>query len=292
MDFRLRREAIALASAALTAGSLGCSGTGDGGTGDPRSEPRADLYGDGARISEINGEATWYDENDTGSVSCDKPADRRVYLTGQVIVALDRYDETGEGATGNIYVQDARAPGEAALPYSGMTIFGPAFTPPNLRLFDGDVVDTFGTFLEFLGPTSGPFGNCKTLPEVTGTMSFRFEGALAEPHLLVPSAGDNTRWEPLKSYEAARPWLGMLVKIENVTAAQAPFESNGRYSVDIDVGGGILQSDIPRISNELYDIKTQGPLIAQGTQFRSVTGVLTYFYGFKIAPRSPDDFEL
>lgn len=292
MVFRRRREWIALASAALTAGSLGCSGTGDGGTGDPRAEPRADLYGDGARLSEINGEATWYDENDVGSQSCDKPADRRVYLTGQVIVALDRYDETGEGATGNIYVQDARAPGEVALPYSGMTIFGPAFTPPNLRLFEGDVVDTFGTFLEFLGPTSGPFGSCKTLPEVTGTMSFRFEGALAEPHLLVPAAGDNTRWDPLKSYQAARPWMGMLVKIENVTAAQAPFESNGRFNVDIDVGGGINQSDIPRISNELYDIKTRGPVIEQGTQFRSVTGVLTYFYGFKIAPRSPDDFEL
>jgi hypothetical protein len=292
MVFRRRREWIALASAALSAGSLGCSGTGDGGTGDPRSEPRADLYGDGARLSEINGDATWYDENDVGSVSCKKPADRRVYLTGQVIVALDRYDETGEGATGNIYVQDARAPGEVAQPYSGMTVFGPAFTPPNLRLFEGDVVDTFGTFLEFLGPTSGPFGNCKTLPEVTGTMSFRFEGALAEPHLLVPGDGGNARWEPLKSYQAARPWMGMLVKIENVTAARAPFESNGRYSVDLDVGGGILQSDIPRISNELYDIKTRGPEIVQGTQFRSVTGVLTYFYGFKIAPRSPDDFEL
>jgi hypothetical protein len=278
--------------APLVLAGTGCSGTGDGGTGDPQSAPNADLYGDGARLSEINGDADWYNEGDVNSESCDVPADRTVRLTGQVIVALDRYDETGEGATGNIYVQDARQPGEPALPYSGMTVFGPSFTPPNLRLFEGDVVDTFGTFLEFLGPTNGPFGSCKTLPEVTGTMSFRFEGGLAEPHLLVPGSGTNERWAPLKSYQAARPWMGMLVRIENVTAAAAPFESNGRFNVDIDVGGGINQSDIPRISNELYDIKTQGPEITQGTQFRSVTGVLTYFYGFRIAPRSPADFEL
>ena len=25
--------------------------------------------------------------------------------------------------------------------------------------------------------------------------------------------------------------------------------------------------------------------------FKSVTGIITYFYGFKIAPRSADDFE-
>ena len=40
----------------------------------------------------------------------------------------------------------------------------------------------------------------------------------------------------------------------------------------------------------LYDLKNDGPTLEAGGTFSAVTGVLTYFYGFKIAPRSPDDF--
>ena len=49
--------------------------------------------------------------------------------------------------------------------------------------------------------------------------------------------------------------------------------------------------DYPKISNELYDLLNEGPALAQGVKLKSVTGIVTYFYGFKIAPRSPDDFE-
>ena len=45
----------------------------------------------------------------------------------------------------------AATPGEAPVPFSGLTVFSPSFTPPDLRVFEGDVVDTFGNLIEFLG---------------------------------------------------------------------------------------------------------------------------------------------
>jgi hypothetical protein len=73
-----------------------------------------------------------------------------------------------------------------------------------------------------------------------------------------------------------------------------PFESSsGRYSVRIDTGDATLMSnDIPSISNELYDMKTLGPALQQGQVAASVTGIVTYFYAFHIAPRSAADIVL
>jgi hypothetical protein len=95
----------------------------------------------------------------------------------------------------------------------------------------------------------------------------------------------------LKAYEKARQWLGMLVRIENIKISDKPYDSKGRYSAPIDVGGGIPLSDVPSISNELFDLKALGPPLAKDVTFKAVTGIITYFYGFKIAPRSADDFE-
>jgi hypothetical protein len=267
---------------------VGCSVTSDGSTGDPQSDPDADALGDGARVHELVGPATWLNAADTDSVGCSSPADRQVRITGQIIVGIDRYDETGDGALGNIYVQDYT---QEPVPYSGMTIFGASFTPPDLRIFAGDVVDTFGTLTEFLGPSSGRFGQCKTLPEIGGAMTLRFDGGSIDP-LTVVAAGSAERWQPLTGYENARQWLGMLVRVEGVAIAGAPTNSGGRYSAAIDMGGGISAGDVVKISNELYDIESEGPPLADGAQFAAVTGVLTYFYGFKIAPRSAADFQL
>lgn len=260
---------------------LGCSGTGDGGTGDPVSVPQPDKLGSGARLSELLGPATWFNENDKFSDNCAPPPDHLVQVSGTTIIALDKFDETGEGANGNLYVQDTVQDPPA---FSGVTVFAPSFSPPDLRLAPGDVTDIFGVLQEFLGPGSaGLFGYCKTLPEIGGTMTFRFEAGPLTPKT-IPI-------EDLKSYATARQWLGMLVRIELVRIATPPTNSSGRYNADIDVGGGIAQPDVPKISNELYDIEAEGPPLMQGATFSAMSGVLTYFYGFKIAPRSPDDFE-
>lgn len=271
-----QRSALGIASLLL----LALSGCGVAGEGDAHLDPIADVHGSGNRLHQLLGPATWLDPADTESLSCASPADRSVYASGLSVIAIDRFDETGDGSLGNYYVEDAYAD---PPPYSGVTVFEPSFSPPDLRLAQNDVVDANGVLQEFLGPTSGRFGKCKTLPEIGGTLTFRIDGGPAVPKVIPVT--------DLKAYETARPWLGMLVTLENVVIAKDPSSSGGRYSADLNVGGGIEQADIPRISNELYDLESEGPPLAKDATFSRVTGIVTYFYGFKLAPRSPADFE-
>lgn len=273
-----------VAASAFVLLTTGCSADpGDGGgTGDPPSIPPADVCGAGLRMSDIVGPAPWVKPTDLMSNTCTYPIARGVGLSGLRLVAIDHFDETGDGSTGNYYAQDACA---TVAPYQGMTIYAPSFSPPDLRLFSGDVVDLLGNLTEFPGPTSSPFPYCRTLPEIGGTLTFRFElGPDLTPHTIPLT--------DLKSYDTARQWLGMLVKVENISIAGKPYDSKGRYCGAINVGGGIPQSDVPQVCNELFDIKNLGPPIVDGTSFKSVTGVVTYFYGFKVSPRSADDFEI
>jgi hypothetical protein len=260
----------------------GCSG---GSFGDPPSKPLADPYGDGARLCDIIGPATWYDAANADSKNCGQPPDHGVYVTGVTILAIDRFDETGDGQLGNFYVQDPH-PKCAGKPYSGVTVFSPSFSPPDLRLANNDVVDMNGLITEFLGPSGDgkSFQKCRTLPEMSGTLSFRFDGEEPPAPVTIPITD-------LKSYETARQWLGMLVRAENVTLAEDGVAKSGRYTAGIAVGGGIPASDVPKITNELYDIQGEGPELKAMTTFKSVTGIVTYFYGFHLVPRSPADFE-
>ncbi len=262
-------------------------GNGDG--GDPPTEPVASILGNGSRISDVFGEATWFDEEDKDSLSCSIPADFEVKVTGVVVNAVDRFDEVADGALGNLYVQDlADEPKE----YSGMTVFDPAFTPPDLRVANGDVLDFFGVFTEFQGPSGSEFKNCRTLPEVSGAGTFRFEAG--------PQSPTEVKLADILGYPKARRYLGMLITLKNVKIGADPIASNeglptgGRYTAQIDRSGvdvtGVNVADYPQISNELYDVLNEGPALAKDANFKSVTGILTYFYGFKIAPRSPTDF--
>lgn len=272
------RTCSALPLIAAAAPLLGACGGGDG---DASAIPLADERGGGARIAEIVGDAGWLAPEDEESRRCAVPPARRAHVTGATIVAIDRFDETGEGARGNYYVQDSA---DEPVPYSGMTVFQPAFSPPDLRLIPGDVIDVLGEITEFLGPSAGRFGGCRTLPQIGGTLSFRFEDHPAAP-IHVPLAH-------LRGYASARPYIGMLVRVEGVSIAGDPSSRDGRYAASIDVGAGVPPAEVPRLSNELYDLEREGPPLADGASFQSVTGVLTYFYGFKIAPRCPADFQL
>lgn len=279
---RLRPAAFFLVTAALAFTSSACSSSGgDGGTGDPPSVPLADVCGGGARLSDVVGPATWLQPGNQTSKGCKFPTDKHVNVKGVRVVEIDRFDETGKGATGNYYVEEGC--GTDIGPYSGMTVYAPGFSPPDLRLATGDVVDVLGNLTEFPGPTSGGFPDCRTLPEIGGTMTFRFELGPEINPVTIPVVD-------LKSYEGARQWLGMLVRVENLKIATDASESSGRLTAAIDVGGGISAGDVPYISNELFDLKNDGPELKEGTTFESVTGIITYFYGFKLAPRSAADF--
>jgi hypothetical protein len=265
------------------AAAAGCGPGGSGGTGDPPNDPVANVYGTGSRIHEIVGPATWLDPTDEESVGCvDVPLDRKVNVTGAVILAEDRFDETGAGAAGNLYVQDAALRPEDPT-FAGVTVFQPGFSPPDLRVSPGDVMDLFGLLTEFEGPTSSKFPYCRTLPELTGAMEFRFEGALPDPAPMPVSA--------LASYEVARPYFGMLVRLENVELRDDPYDP-GTGRVTVRIRAHDMDTDIPEISNELYDLKAAGPALMRGMVLQSLTGIVTFFYGVRVAPRSPADIVL
>lgn len=250
------------------------------GNGDAPSKPAASVLGTGKRIADVFGEAEWYDDTNKDSYKCDSPADRPVFVTGVTVTAVDRFDEVADGALGNVYVQDTTA---EPTEYQGMTVFAPAFTPPDLRVAPGDVLDLSGVFQEFVGPSGSPFNFCQTLPEIGGTGTFRFEGSVIKPK--------KVKLADLTGYENARRYLGMLVTVSNVKIANDPDESNsnlitgGRYTASLGVGA-------PTLSNELYDVKNGPVTIAKGSEFKSVTGIVTFFFSFHIAPRSPDDLVL
>ncbi|HVY46734.1 MAG TPA: hypothetical protein VHB21_12685 [Minicystis sp.] len=265
------------------------AGCGNGGGGDPPAKPLMKEYGGGELISQVNGPATWenLDNPEMMGEGCAYPRDTNVYITGATVLAIDTFDETQTGQTGNYYVEDTVSDPPA---YSGITAFAPAFTPPDLRLFPGDVIDFFGSKSEFPGPSVGYFPHCDTLPELGGTMTFRFDGEMP----LSPKAVDKM---DLTSYATARQWLGMLVRVEDVDLVQASgscsnLPSQCRYTAKFNIPG-LPFSDVPVVANELYDLANQGPDLSSssGTHFKAITGIVTYFYGFHLDPRSPADFE-
>ena len=256
----------------------------DGGDGDQPSKPAANQLGTCGRLAKTIKPATWLDPEDNFSDSCSAiPPDRTVCLSGLTVVAIDTFDETGDGkSSGNYYVADTSTDPK---PYSGVTLYRPSFSPPDLRLAEGDVVDFLGTFMEFNGPSTFKFGYCRTLPELSGALTFRFDNNQELKAKEIPI-------EDLKSYETARPYLGTLVKIVNVTLDNnGASGSGGRFSSGLAVGAIADVADVPRVTNELFDMKGLGPAMPPGATFTSITGVVTYFGGFHISPRSAADFE-
>lgn len=264
-------------------GAVACGPGGSGGTGDARTQPNANPYGTGKRLAEVIGPATWEDASDIESDNCpDIPRDFEVFVTGVVVVAHDNYDETGSGASGNYYVQDVLDP---PAEYSGITVFEPGFSPPDLRVLNGDVLDIFGLFTEFVGPTVGRFGYCRTLPEMSGSVEFRFEGASVNPVKILPS--------DLATYAASRKYMGMLVEVENVRLSEDPYDpGSGRYSIRIETNQNDATQEIPSITNELMDLKSAYPDLVRGQVIPRVRGIVTYFYGVHLAPRSAADITL
>lgn len=266
----------------LAAVFLGACGGGDG---DQPSTPLADEFGSCGRLTKTIGPATWFEPNNALSTKCAAiPPTRTVCLSGLSIVAIDKFDETGDGkSSGNYYVEDTSSD---PPPFAGVTIFRPSFSPPDLRLAEGDVVDFLGSYEEFSGPSSFQFGYCRTLPELSGALTFRFDNNLPLTPKVIPLAD-------LKDYMTGRPHLGTLVKILDVHLdATGGKNSSGRYTSGLEVGSIKNVADVPRLTNELFDLEADGPPLPAGAVFKSITGVITYFGGFHISPRSTADFEL
>lgn len=196
-----------------------------------------------------------------------------VDVTSTVVTAIDNFDETKDGKSrGTVYLQDVDIPG----PLAGISLFSPTFVPANLRLAPGDVVDMNGQYVEqqTIGSTVNFAPNF--LPQMAKpTVQQRFETNLPAPVVI-----DVT---DLDDFSKGRRWLGMLVQVQNVTVAHGPSaDGSGRVTAQFNsfVNGAA-------ISNELWDLPAG--YFPDNTHFTSITGLVTFFFNLKIAPRSAAD---
>lgn len=212
-----------------------------------------------------------------------------VAVSGAIVVAVDGFDETGNGKSrGTIYVQDVGS----KAPFSGISLFAPSFIPGNLHVGPGDVLDLRGEYQENVNIGTAKFANGAVLPQLSRPVgTFRFESKTVEPTEI--DVAD------LADYAVGRRWLGMLVKVKNVTV-RAPVSreglSNGRLNVDLlpkAAGPNACDAPFPKppsLTNELADITTLG--IPANTTVKSIVGVVTFFCNIHLSPRSVADVEL
>ncbi|MDB4936674.1 MAG: hypothetical protein JWP87_3646 [Labilithrix sp.] len=215
-------------------------------------------------------------------------------VSGALVVAVDEFDETQNGkSAGTIYVQDLDAMDpetKQPRPYSGITLFAPTFNPGNLAVSPGDVLDLRGQYTESatIGSTV-TFAPGSVLPQISQPVAtFRYETKVPDPVDI--DAAD------LADFAKGRRWLGMLVRIKNVTLlADAVNDSkgSGRLAVNLSEGtGGNCQTPFPKpasLTNDLFDVDKLG--LKKGTTLKSITGVVGFFCNLKLAPRSKADLQ-
>jgi len=197
-----------------------------------------------------------------------------VNVTGVVVTWVDQFDETNDGKSrGTIYVQDL----ESHAPFAGIGLFAPTFVPSSLVVGPGDVLDLAGQYQEnaTLGTTvKFPVGEVLTqIAHPTGT--FRFEYKSPDPTPI--------DWHDLINFSTGRKWMGQLVTLKDVSLAAAVTVSNGRASAPLTVAEG--GAEVPTMTNELTPLDAY----PAGQKFKTVTGIVTYFFNLHIAPRSKAD---
>lgn len=210
-------------------------------------------------------------------------------VSGAIVVVVDDYDETHNGkGTGTIYVQDLGS----GDPYSGISLFSPTFNPGNLRVSPGDVLDLRGQYQENtqIGSTA-VFAPGAVLPQISGPVAtFRYETEVPAPV--------DIDVNDLTDFTKGRRWLGMLVRIKDVTLrADGTADANGRVTIDLQdkfPGQGTkCNSPFPKpvsLVNDLFPVETMN--LTAKTQVKAVVGVVSFFCSIKIAPRFPADIQL
>ncbi|HEY2513810.1 MAG TPA: hypothetical protein VGI39_23240 [Polyangiaceae bacterium] len=267
--------AAAAPALALLVGVSACSARHN----DPPENPPPAPLGTGERIRDIT----------NPNAPTHAASGATVSISGATYLLTDTFDETSNGKSkGTIYLQDVGS----VAPFSGISLFSPTFNPADLALAPGDVLTLQGQFVEEASIGAATFGNGEVLIQMSKpVVQFEFDG-------LPPQVGSST-WAPaviqatdLDDYNKGLQWEGMLVTIQNVTFLDnLNNDGNGRYTAHITSDG---TTNGPTITNELFDLNAwnqaqTGPKIIKGTTYKSITGVVTWFFNFHLAPRSPND---
>lgn len=204
-----------------------------------------------------------------------------------VLTAFDEYDEDGSGNIGDVYLQALVPRGSSTDPWSpcpitqdgmyrvcGISTFSTSFQPSGFHPVPGNVVDIVsGTYDEFncsgvCGNPPQPFPDGRYLPQIRN-VTLRSAGVAPLPQPLVVTLDD------MLAHNAEL--MGVLVEIQNVTTVGAP-DRRGEIALTPGSSGvHITQQFTPIVG------------VVSGTHWDRVVGVVSYFYGPKLIPRTPED---
>ena len=261
----MRYAAAVFVSFAMLTLPVGCSSL----EPDPPAPYEPSPLGNGDRVADVtNPGASTYAPG------------QNVDLTSLVALWQDEFDETRDGkSVGTVYFQDVGS----QAPYSGLSAFEASFVPADIRIFPGDVFDVVGEYEESLNVGTAVFPTPQTLPQLARPVcTFRYE-YVSPPPTPVPLSD-------LNDYDLGRKWEGMLVTVKDVYIDTASTDSSGRvtYSM-VSSAGQLPPNNSVAISNELYALQPNA--YPSGTHFASVTGIVTWFYSYHVAPRTPADLD-
>jgi len=264
----------------ITLASCGSS-SGDGGGGDPHSNNGIPpVGGKEKRIRDVADPGV---EGHADLVATTQA------VSGAIVIAVDSFDETQNGKSiGTIYVQDLGS----KEPYSGITLFSPTFNPGNLAVSPGDVLDMRGKYTESttIG-TTVTFAPGSVLPQISQPVAtFRYETQVPEPV--------DIDINDLTDFTKGRRWLGMLVRVKNVTIEDKPYTgASGHTSVALTpaIPNALTacEAPFPKVATIVNDlISLDDFAFKKGDKVTSIVGVVGFFCSLKIAPRSKADITL
>ena len=230
------------------------------------------------------------------------------------VTAFDTYDETLSGAVGTVYVQQTFPAGDTTdrfLPcpllnddsgrVCGISTFQTAFNPLAYRPMVGDLIDmSGGSYDEFdcsgvCGTPPQPFPNGLFLPQVRAP-TIRAAGVAPLPTPIRVTVDD------LLNHNAAL--IGVLVQVDNVSALAEP-NCRGEIVLSAGSNGVAMTQEMvaiphgearvdPRAGRTCPNappamVPPDPDRIRNGTRWGSVVGVVSYFYGPKLIPRTLAD---
>jgi hypothetical protein len=245
----------------------GCSALGACGTrsneNDVGVKPNPNPIGSGVHIRDVVNPAN----NQNGAT---------VSISGAVVLTVDTYDETANGkSAGTVYVQDIGS----QAPFSGASLYAPSFVPSDLRVVPGDTLDLLGPYVIESSIGAAVFASGEGLAQISKpTATFRYEYETPPPTVI--DVND------LDDYNKGFQWENMLVTVQNVTVYDGLTNSAGRVTGHITPDFEQNQDTVV-IANELMPIDVNS--IAVGQKFKSITGIVTWFFNYQIAPRTPAD---
>jgi hypothetical protein len=217
-----------------------------------------------------------------------------VSFSGTTYLFVDSFDETHDGKSiGTVYMQDVPPSGSPPPPYSGVALYKPTYVPTNLVPQPGDVLDFNGTYTASASLGTATFPTGTFLIQIDSPiLTPRFEYQLPPPAVIqVSDLEEGGATVNAAEYQKGQQWVGMLVQIQNITFPDGLAVASGRATIHITSD---TSQNGPSISNELFDLVSwnnsfSSPPLAQNNSIKSVTGIVTWFYGYHVAPRSAAD---